>query len=236
MYEVGISKAFGLLMPTFFKKNSFQIFIKIPKNYIILVTTLVNQIFMQKKILLIGIITFQILILVGMLGKAFYPLWIGEEVIFRVLPRDPRDIFRGNYVDLQYTFNNINLNELANDLDRFGKYRFGDKLYVELALKNGFYEPVGLWQHPPESKKFLQVIAEDTYGYDTLQSISVKAGIESYFTSAENALKVEKLTLNDSVQISVSVMLAPDGKARIKKINTKPIKRQQVSQGDNSLQ
>lgn len=191
---------------------------------------------MQKRTLLMGIIGFQILILVGMFGKAFYPLWIGEEVTFKVLPRDPRDIFRGNYVDLRYSFNNINLNELKNDLDRLGKYRFGDKLYVELALKNGFYEPVGIWQNPPKNNKFLQVIVEDTYGYDTLQSISVNAGIESYFTSAENALNIEKLTVSDSIEVSVSVMVAPDGKARIKKINTTPIKRQEVTQGDKSAQ
>ncbi|GAB4201091.1 MAG: GDYXXLXY domain-containing protein [Thermoflexibacter sp.] len=183
-----------------------------------------------------SIIAFQILILVGMFGKAFYPLWIGEELMFKVLPRDPRDIFRGNYVELRYSFNNINLNELTNDLDRLGKYRFGDKLYVELALKNGFYEPIGIWQNPPENKKFLQVITEDTYGYDTLQSISVSAGIESYFTSAENALKIERLTVSDSMEVSVDIMVAPDGKARIKKINTKPIKRQEVTQGDNSVQ
>jgi uncharacterized membrane-anchored protein len=180
---------------------------------------------MQKNQLLVIIITFQILILVGMFGKAFYPLWVGEKVTFKVLPRDPRDIFRGNYVDLRYGFNTLNLDGLPNDLDRLGKYRYGDRLYVELGKEGDFYEAIGVWKNPPEKNKFIQVIAEETYSYDTLTSINVNAGIESYFTTPDNAKKIESLNFmnNDSVEVSVDVMIAPDGKARIKQVNTKNI-------------
>jgi uncharacterized membrane-anchored protein len=183
---------------------------------------------MQKKQLLFIIITFQILILVGMFGKAFYPLMIGEEVQFKTLPRDPRDLFRGNYVDLNYTFNTLDLATLPNDINRTGKYNYGDILYMSIAPKGEFFEPIGLWTNPPKDAKFMQVIFQDEYSYDndTLRIINVNAGIESYFTEKENALEMESLGANDSTDVIVKVMLAPDGKARIKKVELKTTKKE----------
>lgn len=180
---------------------------------------------MQKKQLFFLIITFQILILLGVFGKAFYPLVIGEEIKFKVLPVDPRDIFRGNYVDLTYSFNSLNLATLPNDIKKTDQYRYGDRFYIELAKQGEFYQAAGVWQHPPENKKFMEVIFQDSYSYDTLNSMNVKAGIESYFTEAENALKIERMntTTNDSTEVVVNVMLAPDGKARIKNVELREI-------------
>ncbi len=173
---------------------------------------------MQKKQVFFLLIAFQVLILLGVFGKALYPLVIGEEVKFKVLPRDPRDIFRGNYVDLTYSFNNLDLLTLPNDIDKTAKYRYGDVFYLELAKKGDFHEPAGVWREKPENKQFMQVIFQDTYSYDTIQSMMVNAGIESYFTEAKNALKIESLNSRDSTDVIVNVMVAPDGKARIKDI------------------
>jgi len=182
---------------------------------------------MQKKQLLFLIITLQVLILLGVFVKAFYPLWIGEQVNFKVLPRDPRDIFRGNYVDLTYSFSTLNLISLPNDVKKEGKYRYGDKFYVEIAKQGDFYEPAGVWENPPENKKFMEVIFQDMYSYDSLSNnMNVKAGIESYFTEKENAEKLERINIaNDSSLVVVNVMLAPNGKARIKGVELRKIER-----------
>lgn len=182
---------------------------------------------MQKKQILFLIITLQVLILMGVFIKAFYPLWVGEEVKFKVLPRDPRDIFRGNYVDLNYSFNLLNLLSLPNDVDKKGNYRYGDKFYVEIAKQGDFYEPVGVWQNPPNDKKFIEVIFQDIYSYDSLtNNMNVKAGIESYFTEKENAEKLDRINAaNDSAQVVVNVMLASNGKARIKTVELQSIPR-----------
>lgn len=181
---------------------------------------------MKKKQLLFIIIAFQVLILIGMFVKAFYPLAIGEEVQFKTLPRDPRDLFRGNYVDLNYSFNTIDLAILPNDINRTAKYSYGDVFYLGIAPKGELYEPTGIWNKPPANTKYMQVIfEEDYYGYDTLKVMSVKAGIESYFTEKENALKIESLGANDSTDVIVKVMLAPDGKARIRTVELRSVKK-----------
>lgn len=182
---------------------------------------------MQKKQLFFLVITLQVFILMGMFIKAFYPLWVGEEVKFRVLPKDPRDIFRGNYVDLNYSFNSLDLLSLPNDIDKKGNYRYGDKFFVEIAKQGDFYEPIGVWQNPPDNKKYMEVIFQDIYNYDSLtNNMNVKAGIESYFTEKENAEKLESINAaNDSAQVVVNVMLAPNGKARIKTVELKSLPR-----------
>lgn len=189
---------------------------------------LLKKIIMTKKQLLFAIIAFQVLILIGMFIKAFYPLAIGEEVRFKTLPRDPRDLFRGNYVDLSYSFNTIDLTALPNDIDKMGKYSYGDVFYLGIAPKGEFYEPTGIWNNPPKDTKYMQVIMQDDYSYsnyDTLRTMGIHAGIESYFTEKENALKIESLGANDSTDVIVKVMLAPDGKARIKTVELRNIKR-----------
>lgn len=164
------------------------------------------------------LIALQVLILLGVFGKAFYPLVIGQEVKFKVLPRDPRDIFRGNYVDLTYSFNSLDLMTLPNDIDKTAKYRYGDVFYLEIRQKGEFHEPAGVWKKKPDNKQFMQVIFQDTYSYDTIQSMMVNAGIESYFTEAKNAFKMESLNMRDITDVIVNVMIAPDGKARIKDV------------------
>ena len=58
---------------------------------------------MKIKTLIIAVI-FQISLIGVMLGYALMPLYFGEEIKVRVNLYDPRDLFRGNYVDLSYYF------------------------------------------------------------------------------------------------------------------------------------
>ncbi len=186
---------------------------------------------MNKKQGLILVITLQVVILVAMFVKAFYPLYVGTEILLKVEARDPRDIFVGNYAVLNYKFNSLDLDSIKTDLDTLDlpKLNFGDKLYVELTKKGNYYEPMGLWKEKTNSKNisqntnqnmFMRVIVQDKpYG----KTVSVKGGIESYFTSKENAIALENQTSwanRDSIVVEVAVKVAPDGAARIAQVNT----------------
>jgi uncharacterized membrane-anchored protein len=47
-------------------------------------------------------------ILGGMLVSHAYPLWVGQEIVLRVVrPIDPRDLFRGDYVILSYRISRL---------------------------------------------------------------------------------------------------------------------------------
>lgn len=167
------------------------------------------------------LIAFQCLILAVMFLKAFYPLWTGEEVVFRVMPRDPRDMFRGNYVSLNYAFSVIATDSLPNDLKQGKTYRFGDVLYLELKKTGEVHVPNGLYEQCPEGKLCLRVMPAYAYTHEKGGYIYLQGGIESYFTDRKQAERLERLassTGSDSVRLLVSVKVAPDGAARITKV------------------
>ncbi|GAB4329215.1 MAG: hypothetical protein OHK0038_03250 [Flammeovirgaceae bacterium] len=145
---------------------------------------------MQNKFFIVAAVLFQVMILGGMFLKAFFPLFMGEEIRLKTVPKDPRDWLRGNYVVLNYDFNTLNLRNISHNIDTSYQYRFGDVLYLEMAEKEGFYVPVGLWKEIPEtSNKVMRVIVESyNVGYNY---INLNAGIESYFTNPEKAKEIE---------------------------------------------
>lgn len=168
-------------------------------------------------------IVFQLLILFGMVTSSMYPLIVGKEIQLKVRPIDPRDFMRGNYVALGYNFNTISFKTVQNHLDTSRIYTHGTPVYLELVKKNKFYEPVAVWgQRPKGSKTVLQVIVH-TY-YDNY--LRVNSGIDSYFTDAQQAKEIEEAVRQrnpgDSLtNVWVSVMVTPNGQARIKELHYK---------------
>ena len=71
------------------------------------------------------------LILTGMIVGAYLPIYRGDKYLLPVKPRDPRDFFRGNYVDLQYEFSTLPATGIKVKLHPEREYRFGDRLFLE---------------------------------------------------------------------------------------------------------
>ena len=154
---------------------------------------------MKNKSLIYLVVLFQLLVLGGMFAKAFHPMIVGTPIKLKVLPIDPRDLFRGNYVNLNYDFSRIDLDSIPNDLDSMtlSTLTYGDELFVELALDNSkeFYQTVGVWRNADKKSNsdtiLLKAIADENSYARYHNTIYVKAGIESFFTKKENALSLE---------------------------------------------
>lgn len=181
-----------------------------------------------KKQYLVVAALFQVGIVVGMILLAMRPLWDGKEVLLEVSGRDPRSLFRGDYVALQYEFSSINLDTIPNDVPPNAKYTFGDELYVELQPQGRFYKPVGVWCRPPEGKLYVQAIVQYRYYSRSIVKkyilggniVKLSCGIEEYYTNPESAKDIDKLLLrSDSVRTVASVMVSANGEARIKKLH-----------------
>jgi len=63
------------------------------------------------KILMVAM-CFQVVILLGMIGLHSMPLFFGKTILIRVVPVDPRDLFRGDYVILSYAFSRTPTSEI----------------------------------------------------------------------------------------------------------------------------
>ena len=155
---------------------------------------------------------FQLILLSGMVLKAYYPLWSGDEVIFKVIARDPRDIFRGHFVALNYDYSNLDLSKVHCDLPYDQKFEFGDIFYLELSKEKKYHVVKKICLNPQDdSKLYMKVYNQRSFtrdrpskkkSYD--QFIEVKAGIEEYFTTKEEALYIEEETQKLRNQINIS--------------------------------
>lgn len=187
---------------------------------------------MRSKGILFGLVLGQLLIIGGMIGLGLRPLLTGEPVELRVEARDPRDIFRGDYVVLNYSFNTLNLDSLPHTLDRSKTYRYGDNVWVALEKEGGYYEPAKVYSFRPvgEKRPFLKAVVQYPVrlnGPDGSNWLYLTAGIESYYTDPWEAKALEKQLrfFPDSAAsrplVTATVMVAPDGEARIKKVRVK---------------
>ncbi|ORI07926.1 hypothetical protein A3835_05470 [Campylobacter concisus] len=170
---------------------------------------------MKIKVLIVAVV-FQILLIVIMLGYALMPLYFGQEVRVRVNLYDPRDLFRGNYVDLNYEFSNFhsrNFDENDEDnryIDQYDeRVRDGARVYAVLKPDvNGTYSFAKFSIRKPENGVFL---AGRYDGYSL-----VKYGIEHFYMSPDSAANTEDEMREEDVHAYAILMVMDNGKARLK--------------------
>ncbi|TAE00640.1 MAG: hypothetical protein EAZ97_05260 [Bacteroidetes bacterium] len=192
---------------------------------------------MKNKKILTGIIALQVVMLCGMFFSFFYPILVGKEIKLKVRGYDPRDIFRGDYVNLAYDFSDINLDSIKHDVKKGENFVYGDVFYVELtADEKGYHAPVGIWKEKPSNgNMFVKTVTQSFYNSNYEDSIgvhgqlSLKAGIESYFASPEKAQEIEKILQNNDTTVVIEsyifAKVADNGVVRITNVDYKKLKK-----------
>ncbi len=160
---------------------------------------------------------FQLVILSGLSGKGLVPRITSDRVRFEVVPVDPRDMMRGDYITLGYEFSRLPEDVTLID-ERIKSYKtktnFNQKsidVYVTLKfnLKEDIYKGVFFGSTPPTKGRYLR---------GKLNSNNrIEFGIEAFYlqegkgTTYEQAIREKKLV--------AEVYLAPDGSAQMKKVH-----------------
>lgn len=133
-----------------------------------------------------------------------WPLLTGTTVILKTQPIDPFDVFRGQYITINYEISRIDLPAEAKE---------GDAIYV--SLKEGEDK---IWHaektslSKPDSGVFIRGTAKQSW-----RGLSVEYGIEQYFFERNAELPWRDL--------EVKVKIDASGQARIVELlqNGKPI-------------
>lgn len=105
------------------------------------------------RIKFIVLVLLQVLLLAGMI--VYRANWIasGERILLRTVPVDPRDVFRGDYVSLNYEISTINLDELAVN----EHFKRNEKVYVILEKRgDGTSGASSVSRTVPSGKTFIQ--------------------------------------------------------------------------------
>jgi len=140
----------------------------------------------------------------------------GRELRLAVVPVDPRDLFRGDYVTLSYAMSRLDSTELDGD-DTFAD---DAPVYVALKQEDEAWQPMAIYTAPP---------AEGTWIRGTITDVRTKSGcsgncaiyradynIEKFFVPEGTGRDLEKLR-NDQ-RISVDVARGDDGRVALKRL------------------
>ena len=168
----------------------------------------------MRKGLIIAAAVVQAAIVAGMLYMAMEPLRTGRLLVVEVQGVDPRDIMRGQYVELSYPFSTVSLDSVTCDLDRYGVYRYGDVVYVSL---DGTVDPkvrtISL-NKPEDDGPYLKGRIPRRFSGSPLTTLDVEYGIESYFTNPDRADDLDSILIR-SGRVRVHLRVDDDGDARI---------------------
>lgn len=135
----------------------------------------------------------------------------GREIVLETVPVDPRSLFRGDYVILNYEISGLKLADIGGDKD-FGR---DDDIFVTLKKGDG-----GAWQAISASKAYPSRPKE---GHVVLRGrarpwrvgdVRVKYGIEAYFVPEGVGKALEEQVRERKLQVLVAV--GADGEAAIK--------------------
>ncbi len=176
---------------------------------------------------LLALVIGQSLFLAAMIQDRVTLLRSDHVVTLKTEPIDPRDIFRGDYVILNYEISRLMLEALEGD-DGFAQ---GDTIYVELKSAGDIWQPVAAWHEPRDPSPGNEVIrgrvswviegrpvTEPADGEEVpcidCNSATVTYGIESYFVPEGEGRELEDQ--RNAGSLTVDVALGSDGEAAIK--------------------
>ena len=141
----------------------------------------------------------------------------GQEVRLAVVPVDPRDLLRGDYIVLAYDISRLDNGQLGGD-DAFAA---GDAIYVTLAQSGETWRATAITHAQPAPgtwvKGTVSYVSSSGQGCSVgCNTLGVDYNIEKFFVPEGTGRDLEKL-LNDQ-HLAVDVALGPDGRAALKRL------------------
>jgi uncharacterized membrane-anchored protein len=148
----------------------------------------------------------------------------GREIVVEVIPVDPRDLFRGDYVIFGYPFSQ------TGEVDVPDTIRQGDAVYVTLKSKGGdAWEMVNVDAAYPAAVAHGNVVlkgfASQVWKRDAAAkpTASLRYGIESYFVPEGTGRKLEELVRDKKIAAVLAVGKAGDAAIKALMIDGKRV-------------
>jgi uncharacterized membrane-anchored protein len=155
----------------------------------------------------------QLLILLGMIALRALPLITGRTVLVRVVPVDPRDLFRGDYVILSYDFSRTPREGIeglsAQEREDWRKLE-GRSVYAPLVRDSvpGHWRAEKVTVVKPDTGPFLKG-QMGRYG-------SLEFGIEAYYVQEGTGRRFEQ-AIRDR-RLSAELAVTSSGQAALKSL------------------
>jgi len=169
----------------------------------------------RRKIIFITAVILQAVILFSMIAKQELLLKNGTKVMLKCVPVDPRSLFSGDYVRLNYGISEIRKGETEAEHKKFDEFSEGDTIYVALVKNNEdrFYSIADYAKTADELKKKYRVILKGTVD-DAYYALRITYGLETYFVPQNEGREIETKMAEVSVEVSVD----EDGRSALSKL------------------
>lgn len=139
----------------------------------------------------------------------------GTEIRLAVVPIDPRDLFRGEYVTLRYDISRLYSTQLDGDDD----FERADAVYVAMAKDESGWRPAAMTHVRPANGVALKGTVTDAntcVGAENCHTYDVAYDIERFFVPEGVGRELEKVR-NDH-GLSVDIAVSEDGRAALKRL------------------
>jgi uncharacterized membrane-anchored protein len=167
------------------------------------------------RILIVAVV--QTLALFWMIGDRQAMLNASRVVTLKIVPVDPRDMFRGDYVILSYAISSLD----TSKLDGEDKFMSGDTIYVTLAQANGEWTAAAVGHRPiaAQGGVALKGTVQSANDSGTAAQLRVDYGIESYFVPEGTGRTIEVEA--QAGDLAADIAVDAQGRAAIKAIRRK---------------
>jgi uncharacterized membrane-anchored protein len=148
-----------------------------------------------------------VLILLGMCISPLYTMLTGEDMVLQTKPLDPSDLFRGDYVTLQYEAEEVPISLVDKAVvsrlqDQGGQF----DVFVLMEKKDGVHTPIKVSLEKPDKGIFLKgtinYIDKDNQG----QEIAfIEYNLDKYFLEDNTGTEWEKASAKGEILAKLKV-------------------------------
>lgn len=162
---------------------------------------------------LIVLIALQSVVLVAMIGMKQWTLSTGTPIVLETQPIDPRSLFQGDYVRLNYKISTLGLADLSSD----SPFKAHEQIYVLLREGNPYWQPISIHHERPASPPDHVVLKgtvvgmgnrrwnPDSRSWEAIEHLMVRYGIENYFVPEGEGRDLERPKPGEKISIRVAV-------------------------------
>jgi len=161
----------------------------------------------KKKFFLAALVPTLVLLLM-----TFVPLstWIwGQEIQLETIPFDPRDMFRGDHVVLNYKISQVSLSkmpiELKSELEQDAYRYYGKNMYAILKKNGSYYDVDHISLSKPQGGLYLKCRFNYLDQMNSDPMVNLSYYLDKYFVPENTGLELEELSRQGKLVATIKV-------------------------------
>ena len=134
-------------------------------------------------------------------------LFWGDRIRLSTEPVDPRDVFRGDYVELRFAIEEVDKNLMDSELQRdFDRQTMPEALYVLLSSDSkGIYSPVGVTKEIPSDGIYIKGRPRSRYGNAGHIRLNYGQNLSRFYVRENTGLELERLARQGDIVATAKV-------------------------------